>query len=86
MVSDRGQTFMSKLVQALCELFYVSRHHTSSYHPQSNSTCEKMNRTIAQTSRTYCGSDQLNWPKLLPSVMMAMGMSPNTESTGVSPF
>ena len=84
LVSDRGQNFLSKLIQAVCELFNVTRHHTSSYHPQSNSTCERMNSTIAQTLRTYCGNE--NWPKLLPSVMMAMRMTPNTESTGFSPF
>ncbi|VDI84198.1 Hypothetical predicted protein [Mytilus galloprovincialis] len=51
-VSDRGANFCSKLIQALCELFEVQRYHTSSYHPQTNSTCERMNRTIAQTLRT----------------------------------
>lgn len=86
LVSDRGQNFCSKLIQALCELFHVTRHTTSSYHPQSNTTCERMNSTIAQTLRTYCTKDQMNWPELIPSVMMALRMSPNTESTGYSPF
>ena len=86
LVSDRGQNFLSKLIEALCELFHVTRHYTSSYHPQSNTSCERMNSTIAQTLRTYCDKDQMNWPYLIPSVMMAMRMSPNTESTGFSPF
>lgn len=30
LVSDRGQNFLSKIVQALCELFSVQSHHTSS--------------------------------------------------------
>lgn len=33
LVSDRGQNFLSKLVAAMCELFDITRHHTSSYHP-----------------------------------------------------
>lgn len=86
LVTDRGQNFVSKLIQALCELFQVTRHHTSSYHPQSNSTCERQNSTIAQILRTYCDTNQLNWANLLPSIMMAIRMSPNTESTGFSPF
>lgn len=86
LVSDRGANFLSKLIQALCELFQITRHHTSSYHPQSNTTCERMNSTIAQTLRTYCDKDQMNWADLLPSVMMALRMSPNTESTGFSPY
>ncbi|CAC5423935.1 unnamed protein product [Mytilus coruscus] len=76
----------SKLIQALCELFEIQRYHTSSYHPQTNSTCERMNRTIAQTLRTLVAKDQSNWHKLIPSVMMALRMSTNTESTGYSPF
>ncbi|VDI65535.1 Hypothetical predicted protein [Mytilus galloprovincialis] len=85
-VSDRGANFCSKLIQALCELFEVQRYHTSSYHPTTNSTCERMNRTIAQTLRTLVAKDQSNWHKLIPSVMMALRMSTNTESTGYSPF
>ncbi|CAG2235679.1 unnamed protein product [Mytilus edulis] len=45
-----------------------------------------MNRTIAQTLRTLVAKDQSNWHKLIPSVMMALRMSTNTESTGYSPF
>lgn len=35
------------LVNALCEIFNVRRHYTSSYHPQTNSTVEIMNSTLA---------------------------------------
>ena len=51
LVSDRGRNFMSKLVTALCEMFQVKRHFTSSYHPQTNSTCERLNRTLATCLR-----------------------------------
>ena len=85
LVSDRGQNFMSKLVAALCELFEITRHHTSSYHPQTNSTVERLNSTIAQSLRTYANS-HTNWPKLLPGIMMAFRMSPATQSTQYSPY
>ena len=77
---------MSKLVRALCELFDITRHHTSSYHPQTNSVCERLNSTLAQTLRMYCEKDQSNWPDLLPSVMMSFRVSPATESISLSPF
>ena len=54
LVSDRGQIFLSKVVSMLCKLFNVTRHHTSSYHPQSNVACERLNSTIAQSLRAYC--------------------------------
>ena len=86
LVSDRGRNFMSKLVSALCDMFNITRHHTSSYHPQTNSACERRNSTLAQTLRMYCEKDQSNWPELLPSVMMSFRVSPATESISLSPF
>ncbi|MEW8544998.1 MAG: transposase family protein, partial [Candidatus Thiodiazotropha sp.] len=85
-VSDRGRNFMSKLVNALCEFFEVKRLHTSSYHPQTNATVERANGTLAQTLRAYVDKDQMNWPSLLPSIMMAFRSTPCTESTGFSPY
>ena len=77
---------MSKLISALCEYFEVKRTHTSSYHPETNATVERANSTLAQTIRTYIDKDHMNWPSLLPSIMMAFRSSPCTESTGFSPF
>lgn len=77
---------MSKLVSAICEIFQVTRHYTSSYHPQTNATCERINITIAQCIRTYINEDQTNWPELLSGIMMAIRMSPLTQSSDMSPF
>ncbi|MEW8547939.1 MAG: reverse transcriptase domain-containing protein [Candidatus Thiodiazotropha sp.] len=85
-VSDRARNFMSKLVAALCEMFRVTRHYTSSYHPQTNATVERVNSTLSQTLRAYIDKDQSNWPSLLPSVMMAFRSTPCTESTQLTPF
>jgi len=85
-LSDRGQNFMSKLINALCKLFLITHHYTSSYHPQTNAACERVNSTLAQSLRTYCDKDQQNWPSLIPGIMMAFRMSPSTQSTGYPPF
>ena len=82
----RGQAFMSKLVNALCEIFHIKRHYTSSYHPQTNSTVERLNSTLAQCLRAYCSKNHEIWPSLLPGIMMAFRMSPSTESTDYSPY
>ena len=81
-----GGKTSSKLVSALCEMFDITRHKTSSYHPQSNAVCERLNSTFAQTLRMYCEKDQSNWPELLPSVMMSFRISPATESIALSPY
>jgi transposase InsO family protein len=86
LVSDRGKSFMAKLVKALCEIFEVERHYTSSYHPESNATCERTNSTIEQCLRHYVDQNQKNWPDILPSVMMALRASPSSQSTQYSPY
>lgn len=84
-VSDRGKNFMSKLVAALCELFQVTRHHTSSFHPASNSVAERNNSTLAQAIRSYCNVEQSNWHKQLPAIMMAF-RNAQSSTTGFTPF
>ena len=86
LLSDRGQAFMSKLVNALCEIFHVKRHYTFSYHPQTNSTVKRLNSILAQCLRAYCSKNHETWPSLLPGIMMAFRMSPSTESTEYSPY
>ena len=85
LISDRGQNFMSKLVTSICDLFEVTRHHTSSYHPQTNATCERYNQTLAQAIRAHC-LDVSNWPNMLPGILMAYRMTPATQSTQLSPY
>ena len=77
---------MSKLVQALCKMFAVKRHSTSSYHPQTNASRERMNSTIGQAPRAYVKDDQSDWPSILPGILMAYRMTPAMRSTEFSPY
>lgn len=85
-VSDRGRNFLSKLCNAVCEIYKVSRHMTASYNPRANGCVERQNATIAQTLRAYINKDQNNWHLLLPTVLMSIRSAPNTETSGYSPF
>ena len=85
-VSDRGRNFLSKLCNAVCEIYRVARHKTASYNPRANGCVERQNATIAQTIRMYVNKDQTNWHLLLPTVLMSIRSSPNTETSGYSPF
>ena len=85
-VSNRGRNFMSKLISALCKMFQITRHHTSSYHPQTNSAVERTNSTLAQILRSYIGANQSDWVNLLPCALMSLRSKPCTESTGFSPY
>ena len=84
-VTDRGQGFMSKLVAAVNQIYNVKQQFTSSYHPQTNSVAERTNKTIIQCLKTVIDSNQLNWPQLLPGILMAFRMTPSASSE-FSPF
>lgn len=84
--SDRGRNFLSKLVNALCEIFDISQHHTSAYHPKTNGLVERQNSTLAQSLRAYCDNAQNKWPELVPSILMSFRKSPSMHSTEFSPF
>jgi len=86
LITDRAQNFRSRLIQALSELFSVTRHLTSSYAPQSNGAAERMNSVILQTLRAYSKGQQDDWPELLPGILMAYRATPSTQSTNLSPF
>ena len=85
-LSDRGRNFMSRLVQALAEMFEIKRHFTSPYHPMANGLTESKNSYILQALRAYCKGQQDDWPELLPGIMMAYRSTPATQSTQYSPF
>ncbi|KAL8605219.1 hypothetical protein ACOMHN_031160 [Nucella lapillus] len=81
LLSDRGQHVLSKIVTEVCNCFQITRLHTSSYHPQTNATCERTNGTIAQSIRAQCEKNPLRWPSLLPGIAAALRIAQSTEST-----
>ena len=86
LVSDRGRQFMSHLVKALCTMFQVQKVNTSPYHPQTNATCERLNSSLEQALRAYCGQNQEEWPRYIPGILMAFRATPCTRSTEYSPY
>ena len=86
LLTDRGQTFMSKLLARLCKLMDIHRIRTGSYKPNVNSACERMNSTIWKSLRCYVESKQdSDWIKYLQCVMAAHRATP-TIGTKLSPF
>ncbi|CAG2189121.1 unnamed protein product [Mytilus edulis] len=85
MQTRQGQGFASKLVAAINQIYNVKHSFTSSYHPQTNSVAERTYKTIIQCMRTLVDENQLNWPELLPGILMAFRMTPSA-SLEFSPF
>ena len=85
LVTDRGQNFVSILIQEICKMFQITKKETSAYHPQANAVCERMNSFIEQSLRTCCNQNQTDWPIYLPSIMLAYRTT-QTPSTKYSPY
>ncbi|CAC5421147.1 unnamed protein product [Mytilus coruscus] len=68
------------------ELCDVIKHYTSSYHPQTNAACERMNSYKIQSLRSYCNKEHTDWPDYIPPIMMAYRSIPATQSTQFSHF
>ena len=83
-LTDRGASFRSSLISALCQLFKVKQIFTSSYHPQTNSRAENMNSIILKSLRIYC-KNQSDWSELIPAILWSYRAS-TTISLGFSPF
>lgn len=72
---------MLKLVAALCSKL----HHTSTFHPQTNSTVECVNGTLGQALLTFCNKQQNDWDYFLPSIMMAFRKA-QSSTTDYTPY
>ena len=46
LLSDRGTSFTSSIIQELCEILGVQRLQTMPYHPQANGLVERLHQTI----------------------------------------
>ena len=62
-------------------------HHkcSSSYHPQTNGSSERTNKTVNQCLRFHVERNQSGWAKALPLVRFQI-MNTINKSTGYSPF
>jgi len=83
--SDRGSEFVSRFFRSLAALLNIKIHYTSGYHPSANGQVERLNQTLEQYLRIYCGYHQNDWSKLLPLAEFAYNNSPS-DTTGISPF
>lgn len=77
---DRGSNFESPIFKELCNLLGVRKTTTSPYHPQGNSRCERMNKTILSglRSRIESISDQVDWDEHLSEILMAYRVTPHS--------
>ena len=84
-VSDQGKEFINELTKDLFDILKVKHVRTSPAHPQTNSSAEVCNKTIAKYLNSFVDSTTLDWEQYLP----AMAFSYNTSvhsSIKATPF
>ncbi|OJT03699.1 Transposon Ty3-I Gag-Pol polyprotein [Trametes pubescens] len=84
-ISDRDVLFTSAFWAHLHKLIGVELRMSSAYHPESDGSTERANRTISQMLRQCVGPSQRDWVAKLPAIEFAINMA-RSESTGHAPF
>ena len=84
-VSDRDKLFMSRFWKTLHTLTGVKLKMSTSYHPETDSSSERTNKTVIQCIRFAVERDQLGWVKSLPKIRFNI-MNTVNRSTGFTPF
>ena len=85
LLSDRGQAFMSHLINELCQYLGVKKINTTAYHPQTDGLVERFNRTLTGMLSKKVENSGKDWDAQLPYVLFAYRVSMQ-ESTKESPF
>jgi hypothetical protein len=84
-VSDRDKLFMSRFWKTLHRLTGVKLKMSTSYHPETDGSSERTNKTVIQCIRFAVERDQIGWVKSLPKIRFDI-MNTTNRSTGFTPF
>lgn len=79
-----GPNFESDLMKQLCDLYGVSKSHTTPYRPAGNGRVEQMNQTVLNMLRTLETEKQHRWPEHLPEQLQAFNNTLHS-ATGFAP-
>ena len=84
-VSDRDKLFISKFWRALHRLTGVWLKMSTAYHPQTDGSSERLNKTVNQCLHYHIQRNQKGWVTALPLIRFQIMNSINS-STGYSGF
>lgn len=83
--SDRAANFRSQVMAELCRIMGIQKTSTTAFHPQGNSRCERVNRTILGMLAKYLSGNHNEWDRHLPLLMLGYRAQIH-RSLGYSPF
>ena len=86
LVSDRGREFLNETVNQMTEYLGVTHKFTSAFHPQTNASAERYNRTMqAYLTKMLDNDETLDWEQWLPAMMLSYNTQVH-RATMESPF
>ncbi|KAA8496244.1 Transposon Ty3-I Gag-Pol polyprotein [Porphyridium purpureum] len=85
LLSDRGVTFLSEVIESICASMGIRRIYTSPYHPEGNGMVERFNRTIMSEIRARITTTEKAWDRHVAMATYAYNTSFH-DTTGVTPF
>ena len=84
-LTDRGQSFISELMQRYEEAFKIKHIKTTSFHPQSNGSLERTHAVISDMLKSIQKNTDQEWDKLLNFLCLAYNTMVH-DATGFTPF
>jgi hypothetical protein len=84
-ISDRDPRFMSKFIQAVCEVTGINHAPSTAYHPRTDGQSERSNQWLETAIRFITNQKQKNWAPYLPIAQFAHNNWPS-DTTRKSPF
>jgi transposase InsO family protein len=87
MLSDGGKEFCNQILNELNKELKIRHIKTSPYHPQTNASSERINRTLISYLRSYLTNkkETLEWTKWLPVAQLSYNTQVHS-STKFSPY
>jgi hypothetical protein len=84
-MSDRDVLFTSAFWTNFNKLIRAKQRMLSAYHPETDGSTERANRTVIQMLRACIAPNQQDWVPKLPAIEFTINIS-SSESTQRSPF
>ncbi|XP_043227102.1 uncharacterized protein LOC122384132 isoform X1 [Amphibalanus amphitrite] len=83
--SDNAANFSGSLLAEVCRLLGVEKSFSSAFHPEGNSKCERMMRTILDMLAKYLDANHTEWDVHIPLLMLGYRAKVHS-SLGHSPY
>ena len=84
LLSDRGASFTSKVIEELCKILGIKQMQTMPYHPQTNGLVERLHQMIMYMIGKLGEDKKANWPSHLAEIAHAYNVT-QSAVTGYSP-